>query len=344
MKVNLISDTVTQPSEGMLAAMQSAQVGDDVFKEDPSVNTLEEKVAKLFHKEAALFFPSGTMANQTAINIHTQPSEQLICDHYAHVYNYEGGGVSFNSGVSCRLIEGDRGMINATQIEAMINPPDFYHSPKTSLVCLENTTNKGGGACYDFSTLKAVKELCDTHNLALHLDGARLWNAMLETDAQPKDYGEIFDTISLCFSKGLGCPVGSILVGSKKAMENALRIRKLLGGGMRQSGYLAAAAIYAIDNQWSSLKADHFKAKEIETVLKTCSYVETIQPVETNIVIFSLMETVNEFEFIEWMKNKNILLIALGKGKLRLVTHRDYTENQHQYLLETLKQYAHEKK
>ena len=339
MKVNLISDTVTQPSKEMLEAMMSTTVGDDVFKEDPTVNIFEERVATMFNKEAALFFPSGTMTNQTAINIQTEPGDQLICDHYAHVYNYEGGGVSFNSGVSCRLIEGDRGKINADQVAAMVNPPDFYHSPKTTLVCLENTTNKGGGACYDFSTLKAIRKTCDEYNLSLHLDGARLWNAMLETNAKPEDYGNLFDTISLCFSKGLGCPVGSVLVGSKAAMEKALRIRKIFGGGMRQSGYLAAAGLYALENNLENLKEDHRKAKEIESVLKGCSYVATVEPVETNIIIFSLTHEYDEITFMEWMKNKNILLIALGKGKLRLVTHRDYTESHHQYLLENINLY-----
>ena len=226
MQVNLISDTVTQPSKGMLDAMFSASVGDDVFKEDPSVNALEEQVAHLFGKEAALFFPSGTMTNQTAIKLHTQPGDQLICDHYSHVYHYEGGGVSFNSGVSCRLLEGDRGRISADLIAEAINPPDFYHSPKTSLVSLENTTNKGGGAIYDFNEIIKIKALCKKHQLALHLDGARLWNALEVTQEDSQDYGRVFDTISLCFSKGLGCPVGSVLVGSKKRSRKPLKFVK----------------------------------------------------------------------------------------------------------------------
>ena len=210
MNINLISDTVTKPSHGMLEAMMSAEVGDDVFKADPSVNLLEEKTAALFGKEAALFFPSGTMANQTAIKLQTQPGEQLICDKYAHVYNYEGGGVSFNSGVSCNLVDGHRGMMKAEQVEAAINPPDFYHSPLTTLVCIENTTNKGGGACWDFEELRKIKEVCIAHGLAYHLDGARLWNALVSKNETPEQYGELFDTISICFSKGLGCPVGSV--------------------------------------------------------------------------------------------------------------------------------------
>lgn len=336
MIVNLISDTVTQPSPGMLEAMFKAKVGDDVFKEDPSVNAFEEEVAALFGKEAALFFPSGTMTNQTAIKIHTQPGDQLICDHYAHIFNYEGGGVSFNSGVSCKMIQGDRGRITADQVEACINPPDFYHSPRTSLVCLENTTNKGGGAVYDFEEIKKIRTLCDREKLALHLDGARLWNALEVTQQDPKEYGAVFDTISLCFSKGLGCPVGSVLVGSQEDMREALRIRKVFGGGMRQAGYLAAAGSYALTNHRKDLNQDHKRAKEIAKVLEECSFINEIQPVTTNIIIFSLKSDYDEVQFVQALKEKGILIIGLGKGKLRMVTHRDYTQEQHSYLLTTL--------
>ena len=224
MEVNLISDTITQPSLAMLEAMKKAPVGDDVFKEDPTVNLLEKRLADLFGMGGALLFPSGTMANQTAIKIHTQPGEQLICDHYAHIYNYEGGGISFNSGVSCKLLEGDQGRLTASQIEPAINSSDFYHSPKTSLVCLENTTNKGGGAYYDFNEIKKIRALCDNYQLKLHLDGARLWNALAETDQTAADYGKQFDTISVCFSKGLGCAVGSVLFGSEDLFNKALRV------------------------------------------------------------------------------------------------------------------------
>lgn len=336
MVVNLISDTVTQPSPGMLEAMFRAKVGDDVFKEDPSVNAFEEEVAALFGKEAALFFPSGTMTNQTAIKLHTQPGEQLICDHYAHIFNYEGGGVSFNSGVSCKMIQGDRGRITAEQIEACINPPDFYHSPRTRLVCLENTTNKGGGAVYDLEEIKKIRALCDREKLALHLDGARLWNALEVTGEDPKEYGALFDTISLCFSKGLGCPVGSVLVGSREQMHEALRIRKVFGGGMRQAGYLAAAGSYALKHHRKDLSLDHKRAKEIAEVLEDCSFVHEIQPVTTNIIIFSLKSDYDEVQFVQELKEKQILIIGLGKGKLRMVTHRDYTHEQHKYLLTTL--------
>ena len=336
MIVNLISDTVTKPSKEMLHAMINAEVGDDVFKEDPSVNKLEEMIAKMFNKTSALFFPSGTMTNQVAIKINTEPGDELICDHYSQVYNYEGGGASFNSGVSCKLIEGDRGRIFSKQIQKNINKPDFYHSPKTSLVCLENTTNKGGGAIYDFNEIKKIRNLCDKHNIGLHLDGARLWNALVETNETAKDYGNIFDTISLCFSKGLGCPVGSILVGSVEKINKALRIRKVLGGGMRQSGYLASAAIFAIENQIDDLKNDHIKAKEIESVLKNLNFIKNVEPVSTNIIIFSLIDEVDENYFINKMKENNILIISLGEDKLRIVTHRDYTDFQHDYFLSTI--------
>ena len=338
MQINLISDTVTKPTQAMLAAMMSAKVGDDVFKADPTVNALEEKVAKMFGKEAALFFPSGTMANQTGIKLHTQPGDQLICDKYAHVYNYEGGGVSFNSGVSCKLIDGHRGMITAEQVEAAINPPDFYHSPLTALVCIENTTNKGGGACWDIEELKKIKEVCKKHNLAYHLDGARLWNALVQKNENPLVYGELFDTISVCLSKGLGCPVGSVLVGSKRLMDKALRIRKIFGGGMRQAGFLAAAGIYALDHHVERLAEDHQKAREIGEVLENLSYIKRVEPIETNIIIFEIDENVMTGDvFVEKLKEEDVLIIGMGQGKLRIVTHLDYTKTMHEKLLKILK-------
>ncbi len=337
MKVNLISDTTTLPSLGMLDAMHAAKVGDDVFKEDPSVNALEEKVARLFGKENALFFPSGTMANQTAIKLHTQPGEQLICDHYSHIFNYEGGGVSFNSGVSCNLIEGDRGKINAKQVESKINPPDFYHSPLSTLVCLENTTNKGGGAYYDLLEIEAIRSVCNDHNLGLHLDGARIWNAMIASGQKPEIFGGLFDTISVCFSKGLGAPVGSALLGSNEAIEKAIRIRKVFGGGMRQAGFLAEAASYAIDNHWESLSEDHRKASELKDCLEKQDYIEKVEPVDTNIVIFKLIKTVKDTDFIAKLEALGIRFISMGQSKLRMVTHRDYSQLQHEYVLEIIK-------
>ena len=330
MKINLISDTVTKPSPEMLQAMLSAEVGDDVFKEDPSVNALEVKVAELFGMEAALFFPSGTMTNQTAIKLHTNPGDQLICDKYAHVYNYEGGGVSFNSGVSCKLIDGYRGMMTAEQVEAAINPPDFYHSPLSTLVCIENTTNKGGGACWDFEELKRIQQVCRKHGLAYHLDGARLWNALVAKNESPRQYGELFDTISVCFSKGLGCPVGSVLVGSKEHIDKALRIRKVFGGGMRQAGYLASAAIYALEHHVERLSEDHLKAKEIGELLRKLPFIEKVEPIETNIIIFEMKESeMVADDFVAKLLQNDVHIIGMGQGKLRIVTHLDYTEEKH---------------
>ena len=323
----------------MLDAMMSAEVGDDVFKADPSVNALESKVANLFGKPAALFFPSGTMTNQTAIKLHTNPGDQLICDKYAHVYNYEGGGVSFNSGVSCRLVDGTRGMITAEQVESAINPPDFYHSPLTTLVCIENTTNKGGGACYDFKELKRIKQVCKKHHLAYHLDGARLWNALIAKNESPIAYGEFFDTISVCLSKGLGCPVGSVLVGSEEHIKKALRIRKVLGGGMRQAGFLAAAGSYALDHHMARLANDHNKAQDIGAVLRKLSYVKKVEPIETNIIIFEIDETqMSGDSFVQKLKDNDVHIIGMGQGKQRIVTHMDYTDIMHDRFLSILSQ------
>lgn len=342
MEINLISDTVTRPGPGMLKAIMSAPVGDDVFKNDPSVNALETEIAKLFGKEAALFFPSGTMTNQTAIQLHTQPGEQLICDKYAHVYNYEGGGVSFNSGVSCKLIDGHRGMMTAQQVEKAINPPDFYHSPRTSLVCIENTTNKGGGACWDFNELEKIRTVCDKHNLAYHLDGARLWNALAEKRESPKQYGALFDTISVCLSKGLGCPVGSVLIANEALIHRAIRVRKMLGGGMRQAGYLAAAGLYALEHHQERLLEDHKKAKELGKVLEQLDCIKIVEPIETNIIIFELDTTkVKENDFLNRLSKHHIAIIGMGQGKLRMVTHLDYTSRMHEIVLEVLANMDH---
>ena len=335
-EIDLRSDTVTRPSPGMLQAIMNAKVGDDVYKEDPTVNALEEKLAQMFGKDDALFFPTGSMANQAAIKLHTQPAEQLICDKWAHVYNYEGGGVSFNSGVSCKLVDGHRGMITASQVEENINPPDFYHSPLTSLVCLENTTNKGGGACYDFDEFKKIREVCDRHNLGLHLDGARLFNALVAKNEDPRDYGKIFDTISICLSKGLGTPLGTVLIGNKEIMKNAIRVRKVLGGGMRQVGFMAAAGIYALENNVDRLSKDHSKAREIGEILKGLEYIGEVEPVETNIVIFYLKNPSAEGKFMEKLQQENIRISNMGQGKLRIVTHLDYTESMHEQFLNML--------
>ena len=336
-EIDLRSDTVTKPTEGMMQAIINAEVGDDVYKEDPTVNKLERKLADMFGMDEALFFPTGSMANQAAIKLHTQPAEQLICDKWAHVFNYEGGGASFNSGVSCKLVDGHRGMITAAQVEENINPPDFYHSPLTTLVCLENTTNKGGGACYDFEEIKKIRKVCDEHNLGLHLDGARLFNALVATKEDPKDYGKIFDTISVCLSKGLGTPLGTVLIGNKEVMKNAMRVRKVLGGGMRQIGFMAAAGIYALDNHVNRLADDHKRASEIGRTLKEQDYIGEVEPVETNIVIFYLKDPSNEEAFMDALKKENIRISNMGQGKLRVVTHLDYSEEMHQRFLKVLR-------
>jgi threonine aldolase len=286
--------------------------------------------------EAALFFPSGTMANQTAIKLHTQPGEQVICDKYAHIYHYEGGGASFNSGVSCCLLDGTRGMITAEMVQGAINDPEFYHAPKTSLVSVENTTNKGGGACYELDDLRKIKQVCVENDLKFHMDGARLWNALITKKQHPKQFGELFDTISVCLSKGLGAPIGSVLLGSKADMKRALRIRKIFGGGMRQAGYLAAAGLYALQNNITRLEDDHKRAKELGSVLSQLDWVGKVEPIETNILIFSLRQGLEDKLVIEKLRQKNIAISSMGHGKLRIVTHMDYKQVMHDYVLDVL--------
>ncbi|WP_445738429.1 threonine aldolase family protein [Mariniflexile sp.] len=335
MTIDLRSDTVTKPSKAMLEAMMQAKVGDDVFREDETVNQLETRIASMFGKPSALFFPSGTMANQTALKLHTSPGDQIICDKYAHIYNYESGGASFNSGVSCKLIDGHRGMFTAEQVVESINPDAYYYSP-TRLVEIENTANRGGGSCWDFAEILKIKKICDEKYLGFHLDGARIWNALVVKNETPKQYGEVFDTISVCLSKGLGCPVGSVLVGDEAIMKNAIRIRKVFGGNMRQAGYLAAAGLYALDNNRDRLKEDHKKAKQIGEQLSKLSIIKTVEAIETNIVIFELDKDVNEKAFIQKLKDKNIHIIGMGTNKLRIVTHLDYTDAMHEKFIKIL--------
>lgn len=336
MEINLVSDTVTKPTQEMLHAMFTAKVGDDVYKQDPTVNALEEKVASMFGMEAALFFPSGTMANQTALKLHTQPGDEIICDKWSHIYLYEAGGAAFNSGCSLSLVDGKRGMITADQVRKAINDPEFFHAPLTSLVSIENTTNKGGGACYAMEDLKEIKQVCTQHNLKYHLDGARLWNALIAKKQSPRQFGELFDTISVCLSKGLGAPVGSVLLGDAKTMHKALRIRKLLGGGMRQAGYLAAAGIYALDNHLLRLSDDHRRAFEIANVLQKLPWIASVEPVETNILIFSVQPYLDEKSIVQKFKEKGIHISSMGQGKLRIVTHLDYRQVMHEYVLDIL--------
>ena len=339
MEINLISDTVTKPTKGMLAAMYNAEVGDDVFKADPTVNTLQKKAAALFGKEDALFFPSGTMANQAAIKLHTQPGDKMYVDKWGHVYNFEGGGAAFNSGVTSHLIDGHRGMFAADQLATAISGRSDIHVPYSRLVCIENTTNKGGGACWDFLELQKIQKLCKANDLAFHLDGARLFNALVAKNETPMQYGALFDTISICLSKGLGAPVGSLLLGSHEAIAKALRIRKLFGGAMRQAGYLAAAGIYALDHHIERLAEDHQRAIQIGVALEACSFVKKVEPIETNIVIFYTQDDINEVDFVTKMKATNIHFISMGDGKLRMVTHLDFTDVMLEKLLYELKNF-----
>jgi len=318
----------------MLQAMLTAKVGDDVFGEDPSINELEKMSADLFGMDSGLFCPSGTMTNQIAIKGHTQPGDEVICDENAHVYQYEGGGIAFNSGASVKLLYGDRGRMNAGQVKVAINADD-NHKARTSLVCIENTSNRGGGSCYDFNEIKKIRQVCDENGLALHLDGARLWNAMVAKNETPKQYGETFDSISICLSKGLGCPVGSVLLGNKEFIKKARRIRKVFGGGMRQGGFLAAAGIYALKNNIERLKQDHDHAKRIGNAVAGNSMTKSVFPVETNIIIFDTVTPAAAI--VEKLKNKNILCYATAADRVRFVVHLDITEEMVDETIEVLK-------
>ncbi len=295
-------------------------MGDDVFGEDPTVNQFEELGAEMFGMEAGIFCPSGTMTNQIGIRLHTQPQDEVICDRLSHIYNYEGGGIAYNSFCSVRLLEGERGKLTAEMIRENINPDDIHYA-RTRLVCLENTVNKGGGSCYKLSEIAPITQLSKENNLKIHLDGARLANAIIATGNSTKEYGKHFDTISLCLSKGLGAPVGSLLLGSKDDVKQARRIRKVFGGGMRQAGYLAAAGIFALQNNMERMEIDHQHAKEMGKVLETLPNVERVLPIETNIVIFKLADSTPTEVFLEKLKAKNILAAPFGKQQIRFVTH-----------------------
>jgi len=336
MIVDLRSDTVTRPTPGMLDAMMSAKVGDDVFGEDETINALEEKAAGIFGMAAGLFCPSGTMTNQIAIKCSTQPMDEVILDETAHVYRSEGGGISFHSAASIRLLRGDRGRITPELIEPQINP-DNIHNPKTSLVVLENTVNRGGGSYYTLDQIEPIYHLCRLKNLNLHLDGARIFNALTETGDDPHKYGQFFDTISTCLSKGLGAPVGSVLLGSMEMIQKARRIRKVLGGGMRQGGFLAAAGIYALDNNVQRLKEDHHHAKQLAEVLKELSFVKNVMPADTNIIIFELDDHYHADHFIERLNHHGIKCFEFGKQKIRFVTHLDIKPEMVDYTMETLR-------
>ena len=322
--IDFRSDTVTLPTPGMLAYMQAAPVCDDVFGEDPSINALEAKTAGLFGMEAGLFCPSGTMTNQLAIKTHTQAGDEVICEELSHIYQYEGGGIASNSGSSVKLLRGNRGRITAAQVLAAINPDDV-HKPISTLVSLENTCNRGGGACYDFSEIEAIQKVAKSNGLGLHLDGARIFNAIVHKKEDPKQYGKVFDSISICLSKGLGAPVGSVLLGTTPFIKKARRWRKVFGGGMRQAGSLAAAGIYALENHVQRLKEDHAKALEIKTALLKKDFVKEIFEVETNIVIAHIEGKYNATQLAAALKEKNILVIAMTPALIRFVVHLDIT-------------------
>jgi threonine aldolase len=333
--IDFRSDTVTLPTPAMLAYMQAAPVGDDVFGEDPSINALEAKTASLFGMEAGLFCPSGTMTNQLAIKTHTQAGDEVICEELSHIYQYEGGGIASNSGASVKLLRGNRGRITADQVLAAIHPDDV-HKPISKLVSLENTCNRGGGACYDFSEIEAIQKVAKSNGLGLHLDGARIFNAIVHKKEDPTQYGKVFDSISICLSKGLGAPVGSVLLGSTPFIKKARRWRKVFGGGMRQAGSLAAAGIYALDNHVERLKEDHAKALEIKTALLKKDFVKEIFEVETNIVIAHIEGKYNATQLAAVLKEKNILVIAMTPALIRFVVHLDIANEMLASTLETI--------
>lgn len=326
MFIDLRSDTVTRPTAAMKSIMMEAQLGDDVFGEDPSINELEQKVAHMFGKEAALFCPSGTMTNQIAVKTHTKPMDEVIIEKSNHIYYYEAGGVAFNSLASVRLVQGNRGRIKPNDITENINPINLHHA-RTSLVCVENTSNRGGGSYYTTSELYELTQTAHQSGLKIHLDGARLFNALVETGGTTSDIGAMFDSISICLSKGLGCPVGSVLTGSSAFISEARRYRKVMGGGMRQAGIIAAAGIYALDHHIHRLKEDHYRAKQIETVLKECTYVNNVLEVMTNIIIFELNQSMPTDVFVHKLEELHIHCFSIGKQQIRMVTHLDFNDD-----------------
>jgi threonine aldolase len=338
--MDLRSDTVTRPTRGMLDAMMHARVGDDVFGEDETVNALQQRAADLFGMEAALFCPSGTMTNQIAVKVHTQPGDEVICDQLAHVYLYEGGGIAYNSGASVRLLRGDRGRFTAEMVRENINNREDSHFPCSRLVAVENTVNKGGGCCWDLAELQRIREVCDRAGLAFHLDGARLFNALQARREAPKQYGVLFHTISVCLSKGLGTPVGSLLLGRREHIKKAHRIRKVMGGGMRQAGFLAAAGLYALEHHVERLQEDHSRAKALEQELRIAPFVSNVFPVETNIVIFQLVPQVSPEGFLAYLTQRNIRALCIGPQTIRMVFHLDISEEHSSILLRALREYS----
>lgn len=337
MPIDFRSDTVTKPTTAMLDAMFSAPVGDDVFREDPTVNRLQEKATAMFGKEAALFCSSGTQTNQIAINVHVKPGGEVICHEDSHIYKYEGGGIAKNSGASVRLVQGDRGRITAETVSQWINNPEDVHFPETQLVSIEDTFNRGGGSIYNFEEIRRIKALCDKNKLPLHLDGARLFNALVSTGIDYKTYGNEFDSISICLSKGLGAPVGSLLLGTTDFINRARRVRKVMGGGMRQAGFLAAAGLYALENNIERLEDDHRHAKMLESSLLELDWVREIIPVETNIVVAILKDASHRDVIIQKLGEKGLKCVAFGPGMIRFVTHLDLSTSDIERGIEILK-------
>jgi threonine aldolase len=333
--INLISDTVTRPSKGMLEAMMQAKVGDDVFRQDPTVNFLEAKVADMFGMEAALYCPSGTMTNQIALQVHCGRLEEVVCDLYSHIYQYETGGYAHNGGIPIKCIDAENGILKPIDVINAINQPHDW-LPLTKLLVLENTCNKRGGNYYTLNEMKEVADIARQHGLKVHLDGARLFNMLVETGTTTRDVGELFDTISICLSKGLGAPVGSLLVGSAQDIAKARRLRKVMGGGMRQAGYMAAAGIYALDNNIERLSEDHAKAKKIANALSKREWVKSIRPVKTNILIFDLQAPMTGSMFVDMMMANGILCSAFAPMTVRLVTHLDVSAEEVEYVAGTI--------
>lgn len=329
--IDLRSDTVTKPSAAMKEAMMAAPLGDDVFSQDPTVLELEEKVAKLFGKEAGLYFPSGTMANQAAVMVHTQPGQEVICDSNCHIYYYEQGGIARNSGCSVRLMDGVRGVFTADDVKNAIRAEDV-HFPESSLVLVENSCNRGGGKVFPLDELARISEVCKASGMKLHIDGARLFNSMVAEGSSPADHGRLSDSISICLSKGLGCPIGSVLVGDKQFIRQAHRVRKVLGGGMRQVGIIAAAGIYALDHHVERLKVDHDRALATGKELSKLDFVKDVLEPETNILVFSVSDDLDADDVVEHLLNEGVQCFAVGDNRIRFVFHLDVSEEDFQKL------------
>ena len=338
MTINLLSDTVTKPTPGMLRAMWAAEVGDDVFREDPTVNALEQKCAEMFGHEAALFCPSGTMTNQIALKVHTRPLDEVICDEMSHIFQYEVGGYAFHSGIGVNLLHGENGILSADMVAAAVKPP-YDWLPRSTLTVIENTCNKGGGSIYPIQNIRDIRAVCRERGMALHIDGARIFNALAETGDRPADIGREVDSISICLSKGLGAPVGSVLIGSQAFIGEARRVRKVMGGGMRQAGYLAAAGIYALDHQVERLRDDHARARQLAAVLAELPWVAAIRPVQTNIVIFDLVPPLTPAVLLDFLKKNGVTASAFGPQTIRFVLHLDVTQEMVERVAQVLRMY-----